>query len=110
MLNSYISNTLRYRPELCINCGVAFAGLSTMKIGIAVETYRHQELPLDAELASLMKNMLIESENAAANQLLATIGAGDPYSGALQVTDLLWSLGLSSSFLAVPFDLKEVHA
>jgi NAD-dependent dihydropyrimidine dehydrogenase PreA subunit len=22
MLNSYISNTLRYRPELCINCGM----------------------------------------------------------------------------------------
>ncbi|MCJ7550802.1 MAG: class A beta-lactamase-related serine hydrolase [Anaerolineae bacterium] len=93
--------------ELCINCDVAFAGLSTMKIGIAVETYRLQELPLDAELASLMKNMLIESDNAAANQLLATIGAGNPYSGALQVTDLLWSLGLSSSFLAVPYDLKE---
>ena len=93
--------------ELCINCDVAFAGLSTMKIGIAVETYRHEELPLDPEQASLMKSMLAESDNAAANQLLAAISAGNPYSGAMQVTDLLWSLGLSSSFLAVPYDLKE---
>jgi NAD-dependent dihydropyrimidine dehydrogenase PreA subunit len=25
MLNSYLSNTLRYRPELCINCGMCIA-------------------------------------------------------------------------------------
>lgn len=93
--------------ELCINCDVAFAGLSTMKIGIAAEVYRTQELPLNPELASLMKNMLAESDNAAANQLLTAVSATSPYSGAEQVTNLLWSLGLRSSYLAAPYDLKE---
>jgi len=93
--------------ELCINCDIAFAGLSTMKIGIAVETYRNRELPLSSETATLMKNMLTQSDNAAANLLLTSLSATNPYSGALQVTDLLWSLGLRSSFLAAPYDLKE---
>lgn len=93
--------------ELCINCDVAFAGLSTMKVGIAVETYRTRELPLDAETATLLKNMLTQSDNAAANLLLTKVSATNAYSGAQQVTDLLWSLGLRSSFLAAPYDLKE---
>ncbi len=93
--------------ELCINCDVAFAGLSTMKIPIGLETYRTHETPLDAETASLMRQMLTESDNAAANRLLAKIGAGDPYTGVLQVTGFLGSLGLTSSYLAAPYDLKD---
>lgn len=93
--------------ELCMNCDVAFAGLSTLKIGIAIEVYRNQELPLSTELATLMKNMLTESDNASANQLLASVGATSPYSGAAQLNDLLWSVGLRSSYLAAPYDLQE---
>ncbi len=93
--------------ELCINCDVAFAGLSTMKIAIALEYYRAQEAPLSTEMASLMNNMLVESDNSAANELLSEIGASEPYSGAQQVTDFLQSLGLENTFLAAPYDLAS---
>lgn len=93
--------------EVCLNCDVAFAGLSTMKIAIATEIYRRHELPLDPQLSAAMKGMLTESDNAAANRLLADIGSGDPYTGALAVTDLLRSLGLRNSFIAAPYDMKQ---
>ncbi|MGC9346494.1 MAG: serine hydrolase [Anaerolineae bacterium] len=93
--------------ELCLNCNVAYAGLSTLKVGIALETYRLYDSPLDPELGSLMRSMLTESDNAAANLLLSEIGGGDPYTGALQVTDFLWSLGLGNTYLVAPYDLKE---
>ena len=93
--------------EVCLNCDVAFAGLSTMKIAIAAEIYRRYELPLAPQLSAAMRGMLTESDNAAANRLLADIGAGDPYTGALAVTTFLHSLGLRNSFIAAPYDLKE---
>lgn len=92
--------------EVCINCDVAFAGLSTMKIPIGLETYRIHETPLAAETASLLTQMLTESDNAAANRLLAKIGTGDPYTGVLRVTDFVGSLGLQSTYLAAPYDLR----
>jgi beta-lactamase class A len=93
--------------ELCINCEVAFAGLSTMKVAIALELYRISETPLPTRSASLLRNMLTESDNTSANQLLAEIGSTDPYSGALRVTDFVAGLGLASTYLAAPYDLKE---
>jgi hypothetical protein len=93
--------------ELCLNCDVAYAGLSTLKVGIALETYRLYDNPLDPELGSLMRSMMTESDNTAANLLLSEIGSGNPYSGALQVTDFLWSLGLGNTYLVAPYDLKE---
>jgi hypothetical protein len=56
---------------------------------------------------TLLDGMLTESNNASANLLLAEIGSGNPYSGALQTTDFFWSLGLLNTFIAVPYDLKE---
>jgi hypothetical protein len=93
--------------ELCLNCDVAYAGLSTLKVGIALEVYRRHDDTLDAELSSLMRDMLTESDNAAANLLLTEIGSGNPYSGALKVTDFLWDLGLENTYLVAPYDLKE---
>ncbi len=76
-----------------------------MKIGIALEYYRKQEAPLSTETASLVNEMLVGSDNGAANELLGEIGAGDPYTGAQQVTDFFGSLGLENTFLAAPYDL-----
>ena len=92
--------------ELCINCQVAFSGLSTLKPAIALEGVRVAPAPHDTEMAALLEAVLTEDDNTAANALLARIGATNPYSGALQVTDLLWDLGLESSFLAAPYDLE----
>ncbi len=93
--------------ELCLNCGVAFAGLSTLKIAIVTDLYRTLDAPPAPHLTALISETLTESDNAAANLLLAQIGAGDPYRGAKHVTEFLQSLGLQSTFIAVPYDLKE---
>jgi beta-lactamase class A len=93
--------------ELCYNCNVAFAGLSTLKIGIAPALYQQLDGPPDTETQEYIKATLAESDNAATNQLLAKIGAGNPYSGAVEVTNFLQGLGMESTFMAVPYDLKE---
>ncbi|MBN1262399.1 MAG: serine hydrolase [Anaerolineae bacterium] len=94
--------------ELCFNCGVAFSGLSTLKIGIVLDLYKALDTAPDTEVSGLIRAALTESDNAAANLILQEIGAGDPFTGALRVTDFLSNdLGLTSTFLAVPYDLKE---
>ena len=92
--------------ELCYNCEVAFAGLSTLKIGIVPALYRELDAPPTPQQTHLITTTLSESDNSATNQILAIIGAGNPYSGALKVTDFLWSMGMKNSFMAVPYDLK----
>ena len=98
--------------ELCFNCEVAFSGLSMPKIAIALEQYRLLNTVPNANTtsgspAALISAMLTSDDNVAANRLLAQIGAGNPYSGALQVTDLLWNLGLARSFIVGPYDADE---
>ncbi len=92
--------------QLCYNCEVAFSGLSTLKIGVVPAFYRELDEPPTPAITRLISATLTESDNAAANLLLAEIGAGDPYAGALEVTEFLQSLGLESTYLAAPYDLK----
>ena len=98
---------LRSGQEMCINCDTAYAGLSILKIGIALDLYVIHDEILGQEQEDLLSGMLIESDNASANLILAEIGSGNPYSGALTVTDLFWSLGLQNTYISVPYDLKE---
>jgi len=93
--------------ELCLNCDVAFSGLSTLKIGIVLELYRTLDAPPAPETTSLISETLTASDNASANLLLLEIGAGNPYSGALQVTELFSRLSLHNTFMAAPYDLKD---
>ncbi len=93
--------------ELCYNCNVAFAGLSTLKIGIVPALFQKLDGPPDAETRQQIVATLSESDNTATNQLLAKIGAGNPYSGALEVTDFFQELGMDNTFMAVPYDMKE---
>jgi len=93
--------------ELCYNCNLAFSGVSLLKIPIILQRYRQLDAAPDAETLSLIKAALTESDNAAANLILQQIGAGNPYTGALQVTDFVRQLGLENTFLAAPYDLKD---
>jgi beta-lactamase class A len=98
---------LRRGQEFCYNCDVAFSGVGTLKIAIAVETYATLDATPDAAMTGQLNTLFAESDNTAANLLLAQIGSGDAYSGALRVTDLLWSLGLHNTFIAIPYDAPE---
>lgn len=96
---------LRRGQEFCYNCSVAFSGAGTLKIPIAVGTYTTLDTAPDAAMTGRLNTLFAEGDNATANLLLAHIGGGDAYSGALRVTDMLWGLGLRNSFIATPYDV-----
>ncbi len=96
---------LRRGQEFCYNCNVAFSGVGGLKIAIAISLYAALDATPDANTAARIGTLFAESDNATANALLAQIGAGDAYSGALRVTDLVWGLGLRNTFIAAPYDL-----
>jgi hypothetical protein len=86
--------------ELCLNCESAYTGMTTAKIGVALEIYRTRDIPLDAETVASVNEVLSADDGGAMEAILAGLGAGDVVSGAMQVTDVLWNLGLRDSYIA----------
>jgi beta-lactamase class A len=97
---------LQTGDEMRINAGVAYAGLSVVKIAILEETYRVLEAPLDFEVIDWLSDTLgITSSNFKANLLLRdVIGAGDGYQGVENLTASMHYLGLVNTFMATPYD------
>lgn len=87
--------------------GIAYSGMSLIKIPILVEFYRRADHPADPQQAEIIANTMICSGNHTANDLLATLGNGDAFVGAQQVTNTLRQLGLEDTFLVAPFKLGE---
>lgn len=104
---SIFVKNLETGQELCYNCNLAFSGVSLLKIPIVLKLYQQLDAPPDTETFQRISAALTESDNAAANLILQQIGAGNPYTGAVQVTDFIRTLGLESTFIAAPYDLKE---
>lgn len=98
---------LRRGQEFCYNCDVPFSGAGTLKVPIAVGIYATLDAAPDATMTDRLNTLFAEGDNTIANLLLAHIGSGDAYSGALQVTDMLWGLGLRNTFIATPYDVPE---
>jgi beta-lactamase class A len=92
--------------ELAINAGVAYAGLSVLKIAILEETYRVLDPPLDLDVTDwLSDTMGVTSSNFKANLLLRdVIGNSDSYQGAENLTLSMHYLGLLNTFMAAPYD------
>ena len=104
-ISGIYAKDLRTGQELCLRCDVAYTGVSAIKIAAALEVYRTSEVPLNADTAALVDAVLHSSDSVTADALLTDLGAGNPYSGAQQITDALWSLGLRNSFVAAPSSL-----
>lgn len=99
---SIYAKDLESGSELCLQCDVAHTGISTIEVATALEIYRMREIPLDNETAGMIDVMLATGDSTAADGLLSALGGGDFYSGAQQVTDGLWSLGLRNTFVSAP--------
>ena len=97
---------LQTGDELEINAGVAYAGLSVLKIAILEETYRILDTPLDIEVTDWVSETIgVTSSNFKANLLLRdVIGDGDGYQGVRNLTDSMNYLGLKNTFMAAPYD------
>jgi hypothetical protein len=98
---------LKTGQEMCLNCNLAFTGLSTLKLAIAGERCHATTLVTDPEMALLVHRMLTETQNSTANLLLAQIGTGNAYAGARQVSDFINNLALVNTFISAPYDLQD---
>ena len=96
-----------------INQGVAFSGMSIVKIPIMVTTFLAVDRPLNVEETKLLTETMVESGNYTANLLLDVIaGEDNGLLGAQMVTEAMWYLGLENTFIAVPYeeDLPGTYA
>ena len=88
-----------------INQGVAFSGMSIVKIPIMVETFRALDREPNIEETKLLTQTMSESGNFTANLLLDVIaGEDNGMLGAEKVTQSMWHLGLENTFIAVPYE------
>ncbi len=97
---------LQHGEEFCYNCRVVFSGVGALKIAIATGLYAALDTPPQAGM-SAVNALFAENDDTTANLLLTQLGAGDAYSGALQVTNLLWGLGLRNTFIAAPYGVAS---
>ncbi|MCS6835128.1 MAG: serine hydrolase [Anaerolineae bacterium] len=94
---------LQTGETLTFGDNIAFSGTSVMKIAILARLYGTLSAPPDERTATDIANTMICSENGATNRLLALIGSGDEWNGALEVTRFMNVLGLESSFITSPY-------
>jgi len=82
------------------NAGARFPAASTLKLGIAAAVLAvHTGIPAPgSRVDALLREMLIPSDDAAANSLLVWLG-GSTSSGAYRVNDLMRSLGLTDTLM-----------
>ena len=91
-----------YVQHLLTGCGASynadaqFPAASTLKAAILVDAVRRGRA---AGLEPLLDRMVIDSDDVAANSVLADLGGGSTTAGAASVTDTLADLGLSRSLV-----------
>jgi beta-lactamase class A len=107
------AKNLETGEELVLNGDVAYAGMSILKIPIMFETYRWLSREPDEETAKLLRETMITSGNFTANLLLRQLGyrqAGedDAFAGVEILNRSLARLGLQNTFMATPYDTKEL--
>ncbi|HXF60207.1 MAG TPA: serine hydrolase [Caldilineaceae bacterium] len=122
-INSYLMNfpgfgaaavyDLRSGEEALVDADVSFSGMSTLKIGIVAAVM--QRLPngiaaSDPEsdlVGQWIDYALGESNNYAANQLLAYLGDGSTEVGAQRYTDFMHSLGFVNTYMQTGYDAQQ---
>lgn len=102
-VGSFFVMDLQSGEALSTGTDVAFSGMSVNKIAILADYYRLLNNPPNDEQANTIAQAMVCSENISTNRMLATIGGGNPYRGAEDVSDFLDTLGLGDSFIFTPY-------
>lgn len=92
------------------NENTVFSGASVMKVPIMLQSYI--TLPtFDADQKQWMRQMIVESDNLAANQMLAAAASGmgteDALVGAEQMNETLQKLGLQHTYQYMPYEAAD---
>ncbi len=96
--------TIQNGQDLPPDPGVAFSGMSIMKIPIMVGTFRALDGAPEPDINQQLIETIELSGDFTANQLLEEVGGGDVDAGLQQVTGDMRALGLTSTFLAGYYD------
>ena len=98
-----------YAQHLITGCGAAvnaaapFPAASTLKAAILLDAVRRPAGASDA----LLDEMILDSSDRAANQVLALQGGGDGVLGAARVTETLRAVGLTEALVRRPYILDD---
>lgn len=101
---SVFAKDLQTGDEIAIDAGVAFAGMSIIKIAIMTEAYRYLDRPPDVDTTKILTETMTLSGNFTANLLLKMIGQGNAYTGVEVLNSSMHRLGLINTFMATPYD------
>lgn len=80
--------------------GIAYSGMSTIKIPVMVAFFRYKDGALTADEQLLLEGVFAESANPYTDLLLGILGQGSGLVGADIVSDTMQDLGLQNTFLA----------
>jgi len=98
---------LRQGVPTPVNCDIAYAGLSTMKIPLMVGYFRYLGwFPYPYEYDVVESTMTLSS-NLNANFMLRDIGGDNIELGPPVVTEMMHYLGMENSFIAAPYDDED---
>ncbi len=86
-----------------VNAGAPFPAASTLKAAILLEAVRR---PRGAS-RSLLDQMIIDSNDLAANQVLGIQGGGDALAGAARVTETMHAAGMTHSLVRRPYIIDQ---
>ncbi len=90
-----------------INADTVFSGASIMKVAILLHAYTKLDT-IDDELQARIDKMIIESDNMAANDVLAAAVSGQGTDAALvgviEMSDMLEDLGFTYTYMNMPYE------
>ncbi len=101
-----------YVQHLVTGCGASsnadaqFPAASTLKAAILIDVVRRGR---QAELRPVLDRMILDSDDRAANIVLAALGGGSGTAGAASVTDTLHALGLGRSLVRRPYIIEDAR-
>ena len=91
-----------------VNAGARFPAASTLKVVILLDVQRRSKGRPSATMNRLLDQMIIESSDGAANQVLAIQGGGSALAGAARVTETMQAMGLRESLVRRPYIIEAV--
>ncbi|MFM2308644.1 MAG: hypothetical protein RLY87_764 [Chloroflexota bacterium] len=93
-----------------LNENTVFSGASVMKVPILIHAYSRVSA-FDQKQVSWMRRMIIDSDNIAANRMLATAMNGEgteaAYQGAQSMNEMFKALGLEHTYQNLPYEARD---
>jgi beta-lactamase class A len=96
---------LQTGEEMNLLSDVAMSAASTIKVGIMINSFRTLLLAPDNDIAFLLAQSLLCSNNSSSNLLMQVAGRNDLFAGIAQVTNTLQTLGARNTYLSAPLFL-----